>query len=324
MISLSQVLTSRKLPTVPSIAMRLVELTKDPDVETKQLVGLIRSDPALSARILRLVNATHHGLRSAVCSVERAVPLLGRKRLVSLALSFSMLPKSTLGNLRASYYERYWLQSIVHALAAESLGRFGSEPCESEYFLAGLLMDFGRLALLSAVPADYIPVIEHVNQEAHDLYAVETERLGVTHVDVGLALMKQCRLSDRILRGIRFHHAPLLRLIIEARGEEGDLVTAVAVAAAVGELYCSPNKGRALGRLEKLWDQFYRAQPLGLEELFRELDQKLSEADQLFDVNTASLIDAERLMAEAGRQLAQLKRTPPRPLSATARVTADG
>ncbi len=66
-----------ELPTLPAVAVRILELTGDTAAEAQQIARLIESDPSLTARILQLVHRSDAGIRGDVTSVERAVVLLG-------------------------------------------------------------------------------------------------------------------------------------------------------------------------------------------------------------------------------------------------------
>lgn len=155
----STIWNSATLPTLPAVAVKLLELSRDPETETPQIVGLIKTDPAICAKILQATNSSFFGFSSRVTSIDRAVPLLGTTVVTSLALSFSLASDSVSSGPLQEYYRDYWKQSIIHAVAAEMIGRRCSQGLECEYFLAGLMMDIGRLAMLKTVSRDYYPVM---------------------------------------------------------------------------------------------------------------------------------------------------------------------
>ena len=88
--SLEQVLKSPNLPSVPSAALRLLDLSRDLDSSTKDIVQTIKSDPALAVKILKSANSSYFGFRSEIKTLEQAVPVIGRTVVTSLALSFSL------------------------------------------------------------------------------------------------------------------------------------------------------------------------------------------------------------------------------------------
>ena len=121
MIDLQKIWTSPQLPTLPNVAVRLLELSKNPEAPTGDLIDLIKTDPAIVAKILKAANSSRYGVRSQVKSIEQAVPLLGRTAVSSLALSFSLAQDSIASGPTAEHYRDCWLQSAVEAAAAELL-----------------------------------------------------------------------------------------------------------------------------------------------------------------------------------------------------------
>jgi HD-like signal output (HDOD) protein len=88
MIDLGRILSSDQLPTLPSVAARLLELRRDPNSELKDFIAALRLDPAISAKLLKLANSSHYGVRTPVATIDRAIPLLGTTVVTSMALGF--------------------------------------------------------------------------------------------------------------------------------------------------------------------------------------------------------------------------------------------
>ena len=87
MLDLQRILKSSQLPTVPTVALRLLELTRDPEVEVSEIVDTVKSDPAIAAKILKATNSSFFGFKSEITSLARAVPLLGTTVVTSLAMT---------------------------------------------------------------------------------------------------------------------------------------------------------------------------------------------------------------------------------------------
>ena len=73
-LDLKRIWSSSQLPTLPSVAVKLLELSKSPDTEVKDFVEVLKTDPALTAKVLRSANSTFFGLSSKVTSMEMAFP----------------------------------------------------------------------------------------------------------------------------------------------------------------------------------------------------------------------------------------------------------
>src|SRR5688572_1757354 len=88
---LEQVLSCNRLPTVPAVAMRLIDLTRDNNVSMRALAELITNDQGLAAKILRTVNSSFYGLRQRCSSINQAIVMLGLSAVKSLALGFCVV-----------------------------------------------------------------------------------------------------------------------------------------------------------------------------------------------------------------------------------------
>ncbi|MCI0437107.1 MAG: HDOD domain-containing protein, partial [Gemmatimonadetes bacterium] len=79
------------LPTLGSVAVRLLELTAADDVSVREVVELISVDPALSGKVIRLCRCSDRGRAHRVSTIDRAVSLLGFEAVRTAALSVQVL-----------------------------------------------------------------------------------------------------------------------------------------------------------------------------------------------------------------------------------------
>lgn len=305
----NKIWNSKTLPTLPAVALRLLELSKDPETEVKAFVDVIRTDPAILAKILKSANSSFFGFKSQVVSVERAVPLLGTTVVTSLALSFSLVESAMSDGPLAPHYSSYWMQSVVQACAAEGLATFtpGHAGLACEYFQSGILIDLGRLVLLKAVPRDYLPCLMGSKIGRRPLHEVESEKLGLDHLDVGERIVRDWHLPEVLALVVRHHEDSPEQ--IDAAGIQAEwlpLVKAAAVAAAVGDYFCGDLKGAALERLRHLTICFFGFSEERLQEYLRHVKERVDAAADLFAVPADEIGDPADLMAQASEQLAQL------------------
>ena len=80
-----------RLPTLPGVAIKILEAVQDKNSGLKELADILSTDPPLSAEVLRLINSPYYGLNSRITSVTHAVNLLGATTVKNLALSFSVI-----------------------------------------------------------------------------------------------------------------------------------------------------------------------------------------------------------------------------------------
>ncbi|MDZ4684525.1 MAG: GGDEF domain-containing protein [Planctomycetaceae bacterium] len=303
MIDPQRIWTSNRLPTLPSVAIRLLELTKNPDSEIRDVIAAVKADPAISAKLIKAANSSLFGVRCEVKSVDRAVPLIGTTVATSMALSFSLTDATfSRGPLR-DHYQAYWRQSLIHAVAAEILAKRTAPHESGDYFLCGLLLDLGQLAILKAIGPEYAPVLESATADGLALHEREAQQLGFTHVEIGSKLMEHWKLPDAMIDAVRQHHAPVEQLLVQP---ERRLTLAAAVAASVGDYFCAAAKGAALARLQSLAKHALQLYGEELDEFLTQCETRAREASPLFDVDLSTLGSSAELILQANEQLAQL------------------
>lgn len=177
-----------QLYSLPAVAMEVLRLTGEPRVDAPALKQCIERDPALTARILRVVNSSLFGLSQPVSDLNQALALLGTRPLKMLVLGFS-LPKELFSGLEADLLARYWRHTLVKAVAARELTeRLWSKPGD-EAFTAGLVQDIGQLAMIQDLGEPYRMFLHHAQVRGGSVIDRELEALGFDH----------CVLSARLL-----------------------------------------------------------------------------------------------------------------------------
>ncbi len=306
MFDAEKIWTSTQLPTLPGVAIRLLELSKNPETEISEIVELVKTDPAICGRILKSTNSSFFGFTSQITSIDKAVPLLGTTVVTSLALSFSLASDSVNTGPLQPYYRAYWKQSIIHAVAGETVGSKCAKGLECEFFLAGMLMDIGRLALLKAVPRDYFPALMTAESQERELVDTEREFLGLDHAYVSTRLMESWGLPDALMKGVRLQHADEETLLNELDPQKDMLAAAMVLSNAVGDYYLSSVSGLALKRARFLADRFFNMDEAAVDTFLEGLNGRIEEAGDLFSVDMSDIGDPGDLMAQANQQLFQL------------------
>jgi diguanylate cyclase (GGDEF)-like protein len=286
--------------------MRLLELARNPETEFAEVISVVKTDPAITAKILKAANSSFFGFKSPVTSIERAIPLLGTTVVTTLALSFSLVDAAMNSGPLAQHYTAYWKHSIVQAVAAEVLAERYAHGLSGDCFLTGLLLDLGRLAMLKTVSAEYLPVLAEWDEQGGSLKEREAAVLGIDHVRVGAQLMQDWRLPARLVAAVSLHHAPVSKLLAELQDETTVIERIVTVAATVGDYFCTAAKGPALERTEQLTAAFFAMAPTTLEDYLQRTRDRIDKAGDLFCVCFDGLGTSADLMAEAGEQLARV------------------
>ncbi len=306
MIDPKKIWSSAQLPTLPSVAVRLLELARNPDTEFSDVIEVVKTDPAIAAKILKAANSSFFGFKTPATSVERAVPLLGTTVVTTLALSFSIDDGSMSSGPLSAYYLAYWKQSIVQAVAAEVLAEQYAKGLSSDCFLTGLLLDLGRLAMLKTISVDYLAVLVEWEAAGGSLAEVESRVLGVNHVRVGTQLMQDWKLPKRLVAAVGMHHASVEDLLSKLKDESTITEQIVVTAAAVGDLFCTNDKKAHLRRFEALAGQFFGFSPERRDQFLQTTRERIDRAGDLFDVSFDELGSPVEFLAAANEQLASL------------------
>jgi HD-like signal output (HDOD) protein/GGDEF domain-containing protein len=181
----------------------VVQLAGKPDVDAGTLKRCIEKDPALAAKILRVVNSSLFSPRSEVGDLNQALALLGTKPLKLLVLGFS-LPDELLSRLEEDVLGRYWKHALLKAVAARQISESIFDTPGDDAFLAGLLQDLGMLVLIQELGQSYHRFVERVSAAGADLLDCETSTLGFDHVIVSAKLLESWGLPESLVRAVAF------------------------------------------------------------------------------------------------------------------------
>lgn len=277
---LEQVLSCPQLPTLPSVAMDIIERTSDPDVSLDDLASLIERDQGLSARIVRTVNSSFYGLRRPCATIERALVLLGLAPVRSLALGFSLV--GGLGACRRDGFDwsGYWERSLTSAVAARALAEAAKKPeCADEAFLAALMADIGMIALHQALGDTYERILKLVGGDHRLLTQAEVNVLEVSHAEIGAHLAQRWRLPRSLTMPIRFHERPTA-----APTEEADVVRLVALGCMVHDGLHDADPRPQTRQLYEKGRSWFSLEPAQIDVVMRNVRAQTQEMARLFDV----------------------------------------
>src|SRR5277367_2256143 len=144
---LTRVRACPNLPSLPAIAMQVLELAQQADVDIAEIARVISKDPAMSGKILKTVNSSFYGRSQHVSTISHALVILGLQSVKTLVLGFSLVSNLTRSKSKGFKHLVYWKRSIFAATAARSIAAKANLVQQEEAFLAALLMDIGMLVL---------------------------------------------------------------------------------------------------------------------------------------------------------------------------------
>jgi len=200
-----------RLPAMPQILIKLLAHLQADDLGMPELAALVAKDAGMTGKVLTVANSSayHRGGRQP--NLEQAMVSLGTDMIKTLVISdsvfqtFNSFPNSGATDLRA-----FWKNSLTAAVLARDLARHLNYSQPEEAYLAGLLHNVGRLALLATAPKEY--GFNFTARDDEDLCAVEQRTLQITHAEAGAWLIERWQLDSFLSDAVLYHHEPGERL----------------------------------------------------------------------------------------------------------------
>lgn len=288
------------LYSLPAVAMEVVQLTNQPNVDAAALARCIANDPALVIKVLRVVNSSLFGLSREVTDLNQALALLGTGPLKLLVLGFS-LPEKLFAGARKDQLQWYWTTSLTRAVAARHLSQSLWNNSGDEAFLAGLLQDIGLLALLRELDEAFANFLGRVIAEQRDLVAAEVEALGFDHRQLTVAMLERWKLPELLVKSIAMTETPLRLARLEAPAAE------IAKVLHLAELLAQLVGQRRINALPELLEAGNLYRGLVKPKLFDLVAELQPQVDQLAEVLSLELPadrDYYSVLQEAHEQLA--------------------
>ncbi len=304
---LEDILACPTLPSLPAIAVQVVELTSDPEVSMDELAELIQTDQAMSARILRTVNSSFYGLRERCTTIGKALVMLGLSPVKSLALGFSLVSSIDRDRDPAFDYVAYWRRGLFTAVAAKSVADAARFPEADECFISGLLQDIGMIAMLQTLKDDYIRVVESTGGEHSRLARAEIEAYDVQHPDIGATLATRWRLPEELTVPIKYHERPTA-----APKEHARIARAVAIGNLAHDAATAEDPTSALRAYYKRCKSWLNLDEDAADEAFRRFLQGTAEMSDLFNLDTGDEVDSDTLLEQAQENMIRINEEEPR------------
>jgi len=190
------------IPTIPSVLKQLSTIIENPKVSLNEISHFISQDPALTTKILQMVNSALYGFPGRISSVNHAVMLLGLNVVKGLLLSvsvFEIMHKAMIG-LRE--------HSIGVAIVSREIARKKGLKEPEEVFVAGLLHDVGKVILTLAWPEEYDRTVREAESAGIAIFDAERNRFSETHAAVAGWLSEKWHFPKKLCECIANHHRP--------------------------------------------------------------------------------------------------------------------
>ena len=196
-----------ELPPFPWVAKRLMATLARENVDITEVGKLIAAEPVFATRVLQLANSPLFALERQVRTISHAIILLGLDRVRAITFTRAM-QNFVMPALHIQALRMCWQNSLAVALISEKLARAARMDADFAY-VAGLLRDIGRLALMVKYPQPYTDLLAVSGEEHYDLMMMERELFDIDHCEAGRWLMQQLPFPPELAEVITTHHDKL-------------------------------------------------------------------------------------------------------------------
>lgn len=291
------------LPSLPSVALKILELSRQADMDFSALTTALEKDPALVAKLLKVSRSPLYSAGGVnVRNLQHALSIIGLHATIAIALGFSVSQtlKSDGNNV---YGLKIWRRALLSALAARCLGIALERDNIEELFLTGLLQDLGILALAVALPDDYKNI--WLQAQDHDmLVRLERETLACDHMQAGAWLMQYWGLPSYVADAAAASHEPNEIATLTA---DQVFVHSIALSGRLADLfrpiafYMDDDMSITsyMDQLLGLAEDWCGLAPSELEQVLVNISSMIPEIEDLFETQLLAREQVEGIMAQA-------------------------
>jgi putative nucleotidyltransferase with HDIG domain len=194
-----------RLPPFPQVAMRVLQLANNENVQLHQLCDLISSDPAFASEVLTVANSVLYSPRYPASSIMQAIAVLGANTLQGMCITVGV--RAYLGkSMSIPAMRDLWRHNLACALIAERVAAAGFLDKDTAY-TCGILHDIGRVALAVIQPKEYSELLAKHKGSPDSILEGERQLFGWDHCETGRRMIGDWKLPEDFEAVVSEHHA---------------------------------------------------------------------------------------------------------------------
>jgi HD-like signal output (HDOD) protein len=194
--------------TLPEIYLRVRDVVDNPESTMDDLANALKLDPAISARLLKIVNSPLYGFPKQIDSIARAVTLLGMQPVSDLVASTTIGQTFTGMTVDLMDLQTFWRKSVRCALLAGKIAKANGIDESERFFIEGLLRDIGHLVLYQTIPQRAQSALVEAGYLGSPLAEVERSSIGYDFTEIGAELIRFWGMPNQIEQAIRHQLSP--------------------------------------------------------------------------------------------------------------------
>lgn len=295
---LDRVLKCDRLPSMPAVAMRVIELTSSNRSSMREIAEVITNDQGLSGKVLKTVNSSFYGLSKPCTTINQSIVMLGLNAVKTLALGFSLVASLARSKGSGFDYKSYWRRGLLTGVAAKCIAAETRIGHDEECFLAGLLQDVGMVALYEALGEEYGFILDQAGEDHRQLARLELAELEMTHADLGSMLAGRWKLPPELAMPIKFHERPTA-----APQEYLEICQSVGLGNIAADVLCANESGVVLKKYYAKAQEWFSLTPMQADAVMNKISAGAKEIAKLLEVDTGAFNDPEAVRKQANEQL---------------------
>jgi diguanylate cyclase (GGDEF)-like protein len=289
------------LPSLPAIAVQVLELAQKDHVDIAEIARAISKDPALSSKILRTVNSSFYGRANTISTISHALVLLGLQSVKTLVLGFSLVGNLSKTKTKGFKHVTYWRRSVYAATAARLLASKLQIVQQEECFLGALLMDIGMLVLDQVLGEEYGNA--HDSAGTHQQLAeVERKSFGLTHAEASGVLAEQWKLPPVLAVPMVFHDHP--KDVADQALKK--LAEIVSISGRCADVFVDENPAESLAFVRKSFADSFGINEADCDAMMSDISTRTKEIASLFELNLNDGASFESVLKRANETLVDL------------------
>jgi diguanylate cyclase (GGDEF)-like protein len=298
---LERIKSCATLPSLPTIAVQVLELAQKEEVDIAEIARIISKDPALSGKILKTVNSSFYGRAQAVSTISQSLVIMGLQSVKTLVLGFSLVSNLAKSKSKGFNHLDYWRHSIFGATAARSIASKLGIVQQEEAFLVGLLSDIGMMAFDQVLGEEYGEVVGGISSHC-EVVKAELERFQLTHPQVSGIMAEQWKLPPLLATPIANHHNsaavddPQLKKLTEV----------VELAARCADVFVDKEPAAAIADVRRIARDSHGLEAGMVDVLLAEIGRKTKEIAPLFEISLGGMPSYDSILKRANEALVQM------------------
>ena len=301
---LDSIVRNPKIPSPAGVALQVLDHASRPDCSIDKLSDLIVVDPALSVKILQMVNSAVFGLSRPATSIQRAVAILGIKSARSLVLSLS-LPQMYKKSAPTDDMKTYWLRSVGGAIVARDLAKRMKIREPDDDMALALLRDIGAIILQQCMPAEYQKVAARPAEELlWDQCRWEEHYCGIDHAEVSAALLMEWHFPADASQAVRSHHDPEAGIYTSPASK--DRAYALQFATMASQLLVTPEQATLYDKMRAIGQAKFDMSEKEMVAFLEPLSDRIKQFAAVMQVDVGRVDDYQTVLARASEELMYL------------------